>query len=32
MKKELFMYPYTPRTSKMLGGLLKFLYGRGKRA
>ncbi len=32
MKKELFMYPYTPRTSRMLGGLLKFLYGRGKRA
>ncbi len=32
MKKELFMYPYKSRTSKMLGGLFKVLYGRGKRA
>jgi acyl-CoA reductase-like NAD-dependent aldehyde dehydrogenase len=32
MKKELFMYPYKPRTSKMLARLFKFLYGRGKRA
>ena len=32
MKKELFMYPYRPRTSRMLAGLFKLLYGRGKRA
>jgi len=32
MKKELFMYPYKPRTSRMLGWLFKLLYGRGKRA
>ena len=32
MKKEMFMYPYTPRTSKMLAGLFKLMYGRGKRA
>jgi acyl-CoA reductase-like NAD-dependent aldehyde dehydrogenase len=32
MKKELFMYPYKSRTSKLLAGLFKFLYGRGKRA
>ena len=32
MKKELFMYPYKPRTSRMLAGLFKLLYGRGKRA
>jgi hypothetical protein len=31
MKKEIFMYPYKPRTSKMLGKLFKILYGRGKR-
>jgi acyl-CoA reductase-like NAD-dependent aldehyde dehydrogenase len=31
MKKELFMYPYKPRTSRMLAGLFKLLYGRGKR-
>jgi acyl-CoA reductase-like NAD-dependent aldehyde dehydrogenase len=31
MKKEIFMYPYKPRTSKMLGGLFKLMYGRGKR-
>jgi len=32
MKKELFMYPYKSRTSKLLGGLFKLLYGRGRRA
>ncbi len=31
MKKELFMYPYKARTSKMLAGLFKLMYGRGKR-
>jgi acyl-CoA reductase-like NAD-dependent aldehyde dehydrogenase len=31
MKKEVFMYPYKSRTSKMLAGLFKVLYGRGKR-
>jgi acyl-CoA reductase-like NAD-dependent aldehyde dehydrogenase len=31
MKKELFMYPYKPRTSRLLAGLFKFMYGRGKR-
>ena len=31
MKKELFMYPYKPRTSRLLAGLFKLLYGRGKR-
>jgi acyl-CoA reductase-like NAD-dependent aldehyde dehydrogenase len=31
MKKELFMYPYSARTSRMLQRLFKFLYGRGKR-
>jgi len=32
MKKELFMYPYKTRTSRLLAGLFKLLYGRGKRA
>ncbi len=32
MKKEVFMYPYKSRTSKMLAGFFKFMYGRGKRA
>jgi acyl-CoA reductase-like NAD-dependent aldehyde dehydrogenase len=32
MKKELFMYPYKSRTSKMQAGLFKLMYGRGKRA
>jgi acyl-CoA reductase-like NAD-dependent aldehyde dehydrogenase len=32
MKKEIFMYPYKSRTSKMLAGLFKLMYGRGKRA
>ncbi len=31
MKKELFMYPYKSRTSRMLAGVFKLLYGRGKR-
>jgi acyl-CoA reductase-like NAD-dependent aldehyde dehydrogenase len=31
MKKELFMYPYKPRTSRLLGRLFKLLYGRGGR-
>ena len=31
MKKELLMYPYKARTSRLLAGLFKFLYGRGKR-
>jgi acyl-CoA reductase-like NAD-dependent aldehyde dehydrogenase len=31
LKKELFMYPYKSRTSRMLAGLFKFMYGRGKR-
>jgi acyl-CoA reductase-like NAD-dependent aldehyde dehydrogenase len=32
MKKELFMYPYKSRTSRMLAGMFKVMYGRGKRA
>jgi acyl-CoA reductase-like NAD-dependent aldehyde dehydrogenase len=32
MKKELFMYPYKTRTSRLLARLFKFMYGRGKRA
>ena len=31
MKKELHMYPYKARTSRMLGRVFKLLYGRGKR-
>ena len=31
MKKEIFMYPYKSRTSKLLAGFFKFMYGRGKR-
>ena len=31
MKKELFMYPYKSRTSRMLARLFKFMYGRGRR-
>ena len=30
MKKELFMYPYKARTTRLLGELLKLLNGRGK--
>jgi acyl-CoA reductase-like NAD-dependent aldehyde dehydrogenase len=32
MKKEVFMYPYKNRTSRLLAGLFKLMYGRGKRA
>jgi acyl-CoA reductase-like NAD-dependent aldehyde dehydrogenase len=32
MKKELHMYPYSAKMTARLGKLLKFLYGRGKRA
>jgi arginase family enzyme len=32
MKKELFMYPYKSRTTRLLARLFKFMYGRGKRA
>jgi len=31
MKKEPFMYPYRKRTTGLVGGLFKLLYGRGKR-
>ncbi len=31
MKKEVFMYPYKSRTTKLLAGFFKFMYGRGKR-
>jgi acyl-CoA reductase-like NAD-dependent aldehyde dehydrogenase len=31
LKREPHMYPYKARTSKLLAGLFKFLYGRGKR-
>jgi len=31
LKKELFMYPYKSRTSRLLAGVFKLLYGRGKR-
>jgi acyl-CoA reductase-like NAD-dependent aldehyde dehydrogenase len=31
LKKEPHMYPYKSRTSKLLAGLFKLLYGRGKR-
>jgi acyl-CoA reductase-like NAD-dependent aldehyde dehydrogenase len=30
-KRDLHMFPYTRLRTKALGGLLKFLYGRGKR-
>ncbi|WP_205695814.1 aldehyde dehydrogenase family protein [Conexibacter sp. SYSU D00693] len=30
MKKELYMYPYNTRATKLLGKALRFLYGRGK--
>ncbi len=32
MKKEVFMYPYKSRTSKLLARFFKFMYGRGRRA
>jgi acyl-CoA reductase-like NAD-dependent aldehyde dehydrogenase len=31
MKKEVFMYPYKSRTSKLLARFFKFMYGRGSR-
>jgi acyl-CoA reductase-like NAD-dependent aldehyde dehydrogenase len=31
LKREPHMYPYKRRTSRLLAGLFKFLYGRGKR-
>ncbi len=30
-KKDVQMFPYKPRTFKLLGGLLKLVYGRSKR-
>jgi acyl-CoA reductase-like NAD-dependent aldehyde dehydrogenase len=30
-KKDLHMFPYKARTTRLLGGLVKLLYGRGKR-
>jgi acyl-CoA reductase-like NAD-dependent aldehyde dehydrogenase len=30
-KKELFMFPYSKRNSKIIGGFLRLLHGRGKR-
>jgi acyl-CoA reductase-like NAD-dependent aldehyde dehydrogenase len=32
MKREVHFFPYKPRTTKLLGRLVKLLYGRGKRA
>ncbi len=31
MKKEVFMYPYKSRTTRLLARFFKFMYGRGKR-
>ena len=31
LKREFHMYPYKGRTSRLLAGLFKLLYGRGKR-
>jgi acyl-CoA reductase-like NAD-dependent aldehyde dehydrogenase len=31
MKKEIFMYPYKSRTSRLLARFFKLMYGRGKR-
>ncbi|HYF25400.1 MAG TPA: aldehyde dehydrogenase family protein, partial [Baekduia sp.] len=31
MKKELYMYPYNARVTKLLGKVFRFLYGRGGR-
>jgi hypothetical protein len=31
LKRELFMFPNSKRGSKLLGGALKLLHGRGKR-
>jgi acyl-CoA reductase-like NAD-dependent aldehyde dehydrogenase len=32
MKRDVYFFPYKPRTTKLLGRLTKLLYGRGKRA
>ncbi|MDQ4040421.1 MAG: succinic semialdehyde dehydrogenase [Actinomycetota bacterium] len=31
LKKDVHMFPYRARNTKLIGGLLKLLYGRGKR-
>ena len=31
LKREVHMYPYRARTSRLLDRFFKFLYGRGKR-
>ena len=31
-KKELFMFPYSKRSSRIIGGFLRLLHGRGKRS
>ena len=31
LKREVHMYPYKSRTSRLLARFFKFLYGRGKR-
>jgi acyl-CoA reductase-like NAD-dependent aldehyde dehydrogenase len=31
MKKDVHMFPYKPRTAKLIGRLVKFVYGRGRR-
>ena len=31
LKREPHMYPYKARTSRLLAGMFKLLYGRGKR-
>ena len=30
-KRELYMFPYTPRMTRLIGRFQKLLYGRGKR-
>jgi hypothetical protein len=30
-KRDLHMFPYSRLRTRVLGGMLKFLYGRGKR-
>ncbi len=30
-KREMFMFPYNKRESKLIGGALRLLHGRGKR-
>ena len=31
MKRDIHMYPYKPRTTRLMGRMVKFLYGRGRR-